>query len=72
MCSTALCVCAIIVIVVVIYLLTLHISILLRVDSEERTVFLGGHPVEYSPTNVCAVCAYASVSVSACPKFFRL
>ena len=41
-----------IVIVIVIYLLTLHISILLRIDSEERMVFPGGHPAKYwPPTN---------------------
>ena len=33
--------------VIVIYLLTLHISILLRNDSEERMVFRGGHPATY-------------------------
>ena len=32
---------------IVIYLLTLHISILLRIDSEKRMVFLGGHPAKY-------------------------
>jgi hypothetical protein len=37
----------VIVIVNVIYLLTLHISIILRIDSEERMVFLGGHPAKY-------------------------
>ena len=43
------------VIVIVIYLLPLHILILLRIGSEERMVFLGGHPAKYwPPTNVSA------------------
>ena len=49
---------------IVIYLLTLHILILLRIDSEERMVFLGGHPAKYwSPTNVRAVRVCACVCV---------
>ena len=35
------------IIVVVIYLVTLNISILLRIDSEEWMVFLGGHPAKF-------------------------
>ena len=38
-------------------LLTLYISMVWRIDSEERMVFFGGHPVKYwPPTIVCAVC----------------
>ena len=34
----------------------------LRVESEERMVFLGGHPAKcWPPTNVCAVCVCACV-----------
>ena len=55
----------VIVIVIVMYLLTLHISILIRIESEERMIFLGGHPAKYwSPTSVCSVCV--CVCVRAC------
>ena len=60
----------VIVIYFVIYLLTLHISILLRIDSEERMIFLGGHPAKYwSPTIVCAVHVCVSACVLLCPVF---
>jgi hypothetical protein len=37
----------VIVILIVMYLFTLHILILLRIGSEERMVFRGGHPAKY-------------------------
>ena len=32
---------------ILIYLLTLHISTVWRIESEEQMVFLGGHPAKY-------------------------
>ena len=32
---------------ILMYLLTLHLSTFWRIESEERMVFIGGHPAKY-------------------------